>query len=349
MIGDPSGRSDERNLLDDETLARNLAGIRGQLERFVEFGEGGSGAMLVDNATWTGPITLLDFLRDVGKHVTVNQMAAKESVRSRLEGEEGISYTEFTYMLLQANDYLWLHEQEGCELQIGGSDQWGNITSGIDLIRRRTGNHVHGLTWPLLLRSDGKKFGKSQAGNLWLAADRTSPYAFYQYWIQVDDRDIERFLLQLTLLEVDAIAEAVARHAEAPHERAGQRLLAREVTTIVHGPEACAAAEEATGLLFGGSPQDVSAAALSALVDEVPSTRLGRDRLAAGVDVGELFAEVGLVTSRSEARRTVTQGAAYVNNARAADGRVVGDGDLLHDRFVLLRKGKRQYHLVVAG
>ena len=252
MIGDPSGRSDERNLLDDDVLAANVAAISAQLRRILEFAPGTSAALLVDNRTWTAPMGVLDFLRDVGKHFTVNAMLGKESVRSRIEGESGISFTEFSYMLLQANDYLWLHEHEGCELQIGGSDQWGNITAGIDLVRRRTGTHVHGLSVPLLLRSDGQKLGKSVDGAVWLDAGRTSPYAFFQYWMNVDDRDVERFLLQMTLLPVDEARSVAASHQAAPERREGQRRLAGELTSLVHGPDQARAAGRA-GRITGES------------------------------------------------------------------------------------------------
>src|SRR5580693_8472762 len=229
MIGDPGGRSKERNLLDAESLARNTKRIAGQLERI-------SRVPLVNNLGWTGDLTLLDFLRDVGKYANVNQMIARESVKARLESENGISFTEFSYQLLQANDYLFLSRNHDVEIQIGGSDQWGNLLAGVDLIRRADGKHVHALTWPLLLRSDGKKFGKSEDGAVWLAADRTSPYQFFQYWMNVADADIERFLLQLTLVPVAECLEVAASHLLAPQRREGQRRLAREITTIVHGP-----------------------------------------------------------------------------------------------------------------
>jgi tyrosyl-tRNA synthetase len=347
MVGDPSGRSDERRLLDDATLDANLAVIKEQITRVLASDDGWT---LVDNRDWTGGLSLLDFLRDVGKHVTVNQMVAKESVRSRLQGEGGISYTEFSYMLLQANDYLWLHENLGCELQIGGSDQWGNITAGIDLIRRRTGNPVHGVTWPLLLRSDGEKFGKSAGGdNVWLSPARTSPYRFFQYWMHVPDDDIERFLLQLTLLPVEEAADVAAAHRMAPERREGQRRLAREVTTIVHGPAAAAAAEAASLVLFGSPLDDVDAAAMEAVAAEVPTTTVDRRRLAPGLPLVELLAETGLASSRGEARRLLAQGGAYVNNVRAGsvEGRL-GVGDLRHGRYALLRRGKDAYHLVVS-
>src|ERR1700752_4666168 len=231
MIGDPGGRSKERNLLDAETLARNTKRIADQLERISRVG-------LVNNLSWTGSVTLLDFLRDVGKHASVNQMIARESVKARLESENGISFTEFSYQLLQANDSLYLCRNHEVEIQVGGSDQWGNLLAGVDLIRKAEGQHVHAFTWPLLLRSDGKKFGKSEDGAVWLAADRTSPYQFFQYWMNVTDADVERFLLQLTLLPVAECGAIAAEHAAAPFKRSGQRRLAREITPIVHGADA---------------------------------------------------------------------------------------------------------------
>ncbi|RMH67695.1 MAG: tyrosine--tRNA ligase, partial [Actinomyces sp.] len=249
MIGDPSGRSEERNLLDAETLDRNLAAISGQLEALLDFD---AGAVLVDNREWTSGVGVLDFLRDVGKHVTVNTMLAKESIRTRLASEHGLSYTEFSYMLLQAHDFWALHERLGCEMQIGGSDQWGNITAGIDLIRRKSGARVHGLTVPLVTRSDGQKFGKTAEGAVWLSPRRTLPYEFHQYFLRVDDADVERFLLQLTFCEVDEVAEVMGRHREAPEKRLAQRRLADEVTALVHGPAEVARATRAAEVLFGG-------------------------------------------------------------------------------------------------
>lgn len=336
MIGDPSGRSEERNLQDEATLAHNVHAIGEQLRRI-------SGVELVDNATWTTPVTLLEFLRDIGKHVTVNQMLAKESVKARMEGASGISFTEFSYMLLQANDYLELHRTRSCELQMGGSDQWGNITLGCDLIRRVTGHHVHALTWPLLLRSDGKKFGKSEAGNVWLAAHRTSPYQFFQYWMQVPDADVERFLLQLTMLPVHDCRTVATEHAAAPERRIGQRRLAREITTIVHGADAAANAESASAVLFGGNPRDATADSLAFVAEEVPSTVVERARLEGGVDIVDLLVETGLFKSKGEARRTINGVA--VNSERVDDTRSVTHADLLHERWVLLRRGKT-YHLV---
>ncbi len=266
MIGDPGGRSKERNLLDPPTLARNTARIADQLERI-------SRVALVNNLDWTESVTLLDFLRDVGKHASVNQMIARESVKARLESENGISFTEFSYQLLQANDYLHLSQKHNVELQIGGSDQWGNLLAGVDLIRRADGKHVHAFTWPLLLRSDGKKFGKSEDGAVWLAADRTSPYQFFQYWMNVADADIERFLMQLTLLPV---AECVSRSPpRTPRRQTGAKASAaspRRSPRSCTAPEATAAAQEASAILFGGSSSGASAQALEFLATEVPTS-----------------------------------------------------------------------------
>jgi tyrosyl-tRNA synthetase len=246
MIGDPGGRSEERNLLDDAAIAANLEGIVPQLRQFLDFDGGPTGARLVDNRSWTVAMSAVDFLRDVGKHVTVNQMLAKEAVRARIEGESGISYTEFSYMLLQANDFVHLHELEGCELQVGGSDQWGNISLGVDLVRRRTGHAVHGLTWPLLTRADGTKYGKTASGEqIWLGAHRMSPYRFFQAWMQVADAEVEDLLLKLTFLAPAEVAAVVAEHQRDPGARTAQRTLARELTTLVHGAGATAGAEQA--------------------------------------------------------------------------------------------------------
>ena len=343
MIGDPGGKSDERNLLDEATLAHNLAGIAAQLEAIGR-------APLVDNSTWTAGVGLLEFLRDVGKHVTVNQMTAKESVRARLGSESGISFTEFSYMLLQANDYLHLHRTQGCELQIGGSDQWGNITMGVELVRKVTGEHVHALTWPLLTRADGKKFGKTAEGSVWLASAKTSPYQLHQYFLQVPDADVRRMLLWFTLLGVEECHEVADAHEAHPQRRLGQRRLAGEVTALVHGHLAAASAEAAGRVLFGADLDDLPADVLVGLEAEVPTTAIDPARLQRGVDPAELFVEAGLASSRSDARRAVEQGGLYVNNRRlAAEGGVVDGGDLRPGGYVLLRRGKRNYHLLQAA
>ncbi len=340
MIGDPSGRSEERNLLDEATLAANLEGITPQLVQIL-----GDGATFVDNYGWTRDVTLLEFLRDVGKHVTVNQMVAKDSIRSRMEGTDGISYTEFTYTLLQAFDYWHLHEAHGCELQVGGSDQWGNITAGIDLIRRRTGHHVHGLTVPLVTRADGQKFGKSVDGAVWLSSERTSPYRFYQYWMQIADADVERFLLQLTLLPVDEARGLAAAHAEAPHRREGQRALARELTSMLHGEAASRGAEAASRVLFGGSTADLAGHALDLVAAEVPCTELPRAAVV-GTDLVELLVATGLASSKGEARRSLDQRGISVNNTKVEPGFAPTETDLLDGRALLLRKGKSTYHAI---
>ena len=345
MIGDPSGRSDERNLLDDEALQANLAGIRGQLERLMDF-DGDAAATMVNNYDWTKDVTFLEFLRDVGKHVTVNQMVAKDSVKSRMEGEQGISFTEFSYMLLQAFDFWVQHEQYDCMLQIGGSDQWGNITAGIDLTRKRSGATVHGLTWPLITRSDGQKFGKSVDGAVWLAADRTLPYEFHQYWMRTDDRDVERFLLQLTLLPLERIAEVMREHAEAPEQRHAQRVLADEVTGLIHGADEVRKANLAAGALFGGA--DLDGEALEALRGIVPETEVGSEAVVGDEPVIDLLVATGVCSSKGDARRTLDQGGIRINGEKVADANAAVEP--VDGRFVLVQKGKKQRHLaVIAG
>jgi len=338
MIGDPGGRSEERNLLDEAALARNVAGIGAQVDAVV-----GTVAAVVNNLDWTKDISALEFLRDVGKHVTVNQMLAKESIKSRVSSEHGISYTEFSYMLLQANDYWWLNAHEACELQIGGSDQWGNIIAGVDLIRRRSEGIAHAFTWPLITRADGEKFGKSADGAIWLSAERTSPYAFFQYWMNADDGDVERFLLQLTLLGLEEVATVVAEHEADPGRRMAQHRLARELTGLIHGVEAATAAEEASAILFGADPAEAGVRAFETVATEV--TTVGFEPTDTVVDA--LLAS-GLAASKSEARRHLAGGAVRINGERTDDDRQLSSDDLRHDRFVLLRKGKKSYALLDA-
>jgi tyrosyl-tRNA synthetase len=346
MVGDPGGRSEERNLLDVETLAANVAAIKEQIARIL--GPEGSW-QLVDNMSWTTDLRLLDFLRDVGKHVTVNQMVARESVKARMASEHGISYTEFSYMLLQANDYAWLHEHEGCELQIGGSDQWGNILSGVDLIRRRQGATAHALCWPLLTAADGSKLGKTTGARVWLDPALTSPYAFYQHWMNTEDAELRRMLAQFTLLPVPELDELVVAHGEAPGRRLGQRALAEAVTALVHGVEAASAAEQAATVLFGGDPREASPAALAAVAAEVPSTSLeASESLEAGVDLVPVLVRSGLAASQSDARRQLEQRGISVNGDKADPERRLGTDDLLHGRWVLLRKGKRDWAVLDA-
>jgi tyrosyl-tRNA synthetase len=342
MVGDPGGRSEERNLLDRETLNHNVACVKKQLEKILDF-DGPVAARMVDNATWTEPMGTLEFLRDVGKHFTVNQMVAKESVRARMESENGISFTEFSYMLLQANDFRHLCEFENVEMQMGGSDQWGNITAGTDLIRRRLTKSGYGLTWPLLTRSDGQKMGKSVHGALWLDPEKTSPYEFRQYWVQLPDEDVERFLLQLTLRSVDDIASLMAEHRAAPEKRLAQRALATDVTTLVHGVAAEQAAAEAAQVLFGGDPTTASAEALAVVAREVPSSEVTRQQLGDQIAV---LVQSGLAASNGEARRTLTQKGFKANGQTLEETKSLLEVDLLHGRYILLRKGKTNFHLL---
>ena len=342
MVGDPGGRSEERNLLDRATLNHNVACVKKQLEKILDF-DGPVAARMVDNATWTEPMGTLEFLRDVGKHFTVNQMVAKESVRARMESENGISFTEFSYMLLQANDFRHLCEFENVEMQMGGSDQWGNITAGTDLIRRRLTKSGYGLTWPLLTRSDGQKMGKSVHGALWLDPEKTSPYEFRQYWVQLPDEDVERFLLQLTLRSVDDIASLMDEHRTAPEKRLAQRALATDVTTLVHGVAAEQAAAEAAQVLFGGDPTTASAEALAVVAREVPSSEVTRQQLGDQIAV---LVQSGLVASNGEARRTLTQKGFKANGQTLEEAKSLLEVDLLHGRYILLRKGKTNFHLL---
>jgi len=345
MIGDPGGRSDERNLLDVETLGSNVQRIKEQLSKLLDFEPGPFQATLVNNADWTASISMLEFLRDVGKHFTVNQMTAKDSVRSRLHSEHGISYTEFSYMLLQANDFRHLYETHDVELQAGGSDQWGNIVAGVELIRRRLATAAHALTHPLMLRADGQKFGKSAAGeSVWLAPERTSPYQFRQFWIQTDDSVIATYLRTLSLRPLDQIEHLVGQQLAAPERRVAQRSLADELTAMVHGAPAASAAAEAATVLFGSDPTTASADALAVVADEVPSVVLPAD--IDGVRVHEFLIEAGVAKSGSEVNRLLGQGAVRAGNrVLEQDGRLRAS-DLLSGHFLLLRKGKRDF---VAG
>ncbi len=349
MIGDPSGVSEERNLLDAATLAKNLEGITGQLEKLLDFSPGPHQARLVDNYTWTSQVGLLDFLRDTGKYVTVNQMVARESVRARMDTDSGISYTEFTYQLLQAFDFCWLYEHEQCEMQMGGSDQWGNIVTGIDLIRKRLGGTAYGLTWPLLLKADGTKFGKSAGGAVWLDPDRTSPYQLRQFFVQVDDADVERQLLQFTLLSVEEVEELMVAHREAPEGRRAQRVLASTMTALVHGDDAARAADAAAEVLFGGDPTSAPLEALEVVAREVPTTVVPAADFDAGLDLVSVLTRTGLAASNGEARRLLSQGGVAVNGRKVSADDELRAADLLHGQVALLRKGKSTYHLLATG
>ncbi len=349
MIGDPSGRSSERNLLTLDQIQANLVPIEAQLASVLDFDVKSNPAKVVNNADWLLKLSLLEFLRDVGKHFTVNYMMAKDSVRSRLEREDGISYTEFSYMLLQAYDFQHLYETYGCQVQAGGSDQWGNIVAGAELIRKAIGGKAHGLVYPLLTRSDGSKFGKTADGeSVWLSAERTSPYRFYQYWYNTDDADVETYLKMFTWLDQATIADLVHKVETAPEQREAQRVLAREVTGMIHGPTAVAKAEQASAVLFGGGLDGVDAADIADIFTDVPSSELPREQLAGeGVMLLELMVSTGVAGSKADARRSVEGGGIYLNNERVTDTRhMVTLADSIDGQYVLLRKGKRKYHLV---
>jgi tyrosyl-tRNA synthetase len=342
MVGDPGGKSEERNLLSREELAHNVSKIKLQLQRILDFEPGPFQATLVDNADWTAGTSVLDFLRDVGKHITVNQMMAKESVKARLASESGISYTEFSYMLLQANDFRHLFETYDVEVQMGGSDQWGNITAGIDLIRKKTGRAAHGLTWPLLLRSDGTKFGKTEGGAVWLDPERTSPYQFRQFWIQAPDDAVGDYLLRFSTRPLDEVQATISEHEQAPERRVAQRALAHELTELVHGADTARAVDEAADVLFGGDPTGASEAALQAVAREVPHSRLAQSQLD---DIVELLLSVGLGSSKGDVRRTL-EGHGYRCNGAVLDADSdVREQKLLHGRYLLLQRGRKSHHL----
>ncbi|HEX6600704.1 MAG TPA: tyrosine--tRNA ligase [Gemmatimonadaceae bacterium] len=351
MIGDPSGKTVERQLLTPEQVAENTRGIRAQLERFLTF-EGASAARMRDNAEWLTPLRLVEFLRDTGKHFTVNYMLQKESVRSRMEA--GISFTEFAYMLLQAYDFLELRRRDGVLLQLGGSDQWGNITAGIELIRRVDGVEAHGLTVPLVTTAAGTKFGKTEAGAVWLDAERTSPYAFYQFWLGTDDADVGRYLRYYTLLSRAEIEELDAKTASEPEQRAAQKALARDVTRRVHGEEALAAAEQVSTFFFGGlDPRELSAEAFGILRAEAPFAEVGASAVTADgdadkLDVLKLLTASGLAASNGAAKRLLEQGGVAVNKRKvgAADRFVDRSESLLADGYVVMGKGKRDVAVV---
>jgi tyrosyl-tRNA synthetase len=347
LIGDPSGKRAERQLLTSSQVEANADGIRQQLERFLDF-EGAGAAQMKNNLDWLGGAGLLDFLRDVGKHFTIGAMTAKESVRRRLDSEVGLSFTEFSYQLLQAYDFLVLHERDGVTVQIGGSDQWGNITAGIDLVRRVGGAQAHGLVMPLVTTASGTKFGKTEAGTVWLDPERTSPYRFYQFWLNTDDADVLGHLKTFTWITPDEWAPFEEAARERPHAREAQRELARRVTTLVHGEAATEAAERAGRALFGGDLAGLSASALDEVFEEAPSIeRPAASFEGEGVSLLDLLVEAGLAASKGEARRLVSGGGVRVGESRVeADDRRVTPDDAVEGRVVVLRKGKKSVALV---
>jgi tyrosyl-tRNA synthetase len=349
MIGDPSGKSEERNLLSVDVLRANVASIEGQMRRFLDFQRGDMPAVLVNNFDWMSKFSYLGFLRDIGKHFPVNVMMAKDSVKSRLERDEaGLSYTEFSYMLLQAYDFVHLNEHYGCELQVGGSDQWGNITAGIDLARRLHSAEVYGMTWPLLTKSDGTKMGKTEAGAVWLSAERTSPYVFYQYWINVADDDAAtclRFLTELSHEEIESLDQS---RADQPQRRDSQRRLAEELTRLVHGDGALQSAQRATAVLFGAEISEMSDAQLNEIFADVPRGERPRSELSgSGLNLLDALVAAGLAKTKGEARRTVQQGGAYVNNRRREGIETqLTEADLASETVMVLRAGKKRYALL---
>lgn len=344
MIGDPSGKSKERILLSEEILRRNQDGIKKQLERFLSF-TGKNPAIIVNNYDWTANVTIIQFLRDIGKNFTVNYMLSKESVKRRLDGE-GISYTEFSYMLLQAFDFLHLYDNYNCILQMGGSDQWGNITAGIDLIRKLRGGKAYGLVFPLLTTASGTKFGKSEEGTIWLDEKLTSPYRFYQFWINADDRDVIKYLKFFTLLSKEEIESLEVELKERPERRVAHRRLAEEVTRMVHGEEGLKKAQRATSVLFGGSFEGLSSSELEEIFSHVPSFEISRDELE-GMSIAELAVSSGLVKSKGEAKRLIVSGGLYMNNIKV-DSAVekVSSERFIDGKILVLRKGKKSFLIV---
>ena len=350
MIGDPSGKSQERVLLSPDQIEANVAGIRGQLARLLDFDAARNPARIVNNADWLAAFDLLGFLRDTGKYFTVNYMLQKESIDRRLASEEGISYTEFSYLLLQARDFLEVFDRYQCTLQMGGSDQWGNITAGIDLVRKLRAQRVHGLVWPLMTTSSGTKFGKTEAGTIWLDASRTSPFKFYQFWLNTDDSDVVSYLKCFTFLDRPAIEQLETITRASPEKREAQRVLAREVTAMVHGAEHVGRAEHASTVLFGEDIATLSADQVLAVFGDVPSSRVPSSAFdGAGIALVDLLADpaVKLLPSKSEARRLVQSGGVYVNNRRASDVQMrLTREQAIEGKLFVLRKGQKQNHVV---
>ena len=356
MIGDPSGKSAERNLLTEEVLAHNIKGIQKQLAKFLDFeSEASNRAELVNNYDWMKEFSFLSFIRDIGKHITVNYMMAKDSVKKRFdpnENTDGMSFTEFSYQLLQGYDFLHLYRQKGLTLQMGGSDQWGNITTGTELIRRIAGGKAYALTCPLITKADGTKFGKSEGGNVWLDAEKTSPYKFYQYWINVSDEDAQRYIKIFTMLSREEIEQLISQHQAAPHLRVLQNKLAEELTTLVHGREELQKAQKASQILFGNSTSDdlrqLDAKTFLEVFDGVPQAEVNRADIAAGLDmIAALSAKTGFIASNSEARRALKEKSIAVNKEKVEESYIIAEKDIIDDKFVLLQRGKKNYFVIV--
>ena len=354
MIGDPSGKSQERNLLSEDTLRHNVECIKAQLARFLDFeSDAPNKAELVNNYDWMKDYTFLDFARVVGKHITVNYMMAKDSVQRRLNGEasDGLSFTEFTYQLLQGYDYLYLNTHKNCKLQMGGSDQWGNITTGTELIRRTTGGEAYALTCPLITKSDGKKFGKTESGNVWLDANRTTPYKFYQFWLNVSDDDAERYIKIFTSLDRETIEALTAEHRTDPGRRILQKRLGQEVTTLVHGQEAYQTAVEASNLLFGKATKDnllkLDEATLLSVFEGVPQYELSKNQVIGAKAIDILAGTTDCFPSKGEFRKMVKGGGVSVNKEKITDSEITfSEADLLDGKYILAQKGKKNYYLI---
>ena len=354
MIGDPSGKSNERNLLDEATLRHNQDAIKGQLSRFLDFtSDATNAAELVNNYDWMKDFSFLDFIRDIGKHITVNYMMSKDSVKKRLTSEaaEGMSFTEFTYQLVQGYDFLHLYREKNCTLQMGGSDQWGNITTGTELVRRIAGGKTYALTCPLITKADGTKFGKSEGGNIWLDAARTSPYKFYQYWLNTSDVDAEKYIKIFTFLSKEEIEVLTEKHREAPHLRLLQKRLAEEITVMVHSAEDLENAIKASNILFGNSTSDdlkqLDEATFLDVFDGVPQAEISKNEIESGIDIITVLNEkTGFMKSNGEARRALTANSISVNKEKVAEDFVLSNKDLINSQFVLLQSGKKNYFVV---
>jgi len=348
MIGDPSGRSDERQLLDPERLEANVVAVRRQLEHFLDT-DGDNPAVFVNNADWTAPMSFIEWLRDIGKLFTVNYMIAKDSVRSRLESEQGISFTEFSYMTLQANDFLHLHDTLDCSMQAGGSDQWGNITAGVELIRKKRSRPAFGLTFPLLTASEGEKFGKSMGNCVWLDGERTRPWDVYQYFVRRDDRDVITMLKLLTFVPMDRVRELERAVVENPGERETQKVLAYEVTSLLHGKEVADEVVRAAETVYYSEIKDLSDSMLESVFADVPSVEVSRAELEVGLDVVELLVRADLAKGKGAARRLLQQGGVYANNVRVEPGTALGSDNLASESFLVLKTGKKNLRLVRVG
>lgn len=353
MVGDPSGKSEERNLLDEDTLRHNQECIKKQLEKFVSFGNGANSAVIVNNWDWTKEFSFLQFLRDVGKHITVNYMMAKDSVKKRMETGSGLSFTEFSYQLVQGYDFCWLYEHLNCKLQMGGSDQWGNIVTGTELIRRKLGGEAFALTCPLITKSDGSKFGKTEEGNIWLDPKKTSPYKFYQFWLNASDEDAADWIRKFTLLPKDIIESLIKSHSAEPHLRNLQKTLAKEITIRVHSEEDYKAAIEASEILFGKGTtetlQKLSEEMLLSVFEGVPQSEVAKSEVAKGIGIVDFLSEKTMIfPSKSEARRSLKDGAVSINKEKVPETFIINSSHLLNDKYILVQKGKKNYYLVIA-